>query len=119
MDEVAGRLGVEVRVAATGRRYYSRLGDGYIGVYRSQRGMEVGLAGLAEAGHPDVAEAVRVAFRRNGFKISDRVQWPMFPCHAIRDNWHGLSETAIPLFLVGSAATNPAPAGTPTGLAAP
>jgi hypothetical protein len=103
MDELADRLGVEVRQAATGRRYYSRLGDAYIGVYRTQRGMEVGLAGLGEAGHRDIADAVRSALRDCGLKVSDTVQWPMFRCQAVRDRWTALSTTAIPLFLVGTA----------------
>jgi hypothetical protein len=103
MDELADRLGVEVRQAATGRRYYSRLGDAYIGVYRTQRGMEVGLAGLGEAGHRDIADGVRSALRDSGLKVSDAVQWPMFRCQAVRDRWAALSRTAIPLFLVGTA----------------
>jgi hypothetical protein len=102
MDDLAQRLGIEVRQAATGRRYYSRLADAYIGVYRTQRGMEVGLAGLAEAGHHDTADAVRTALRACGLKVSDTVQWPMFRCQAVRDRWDALSTTAVPLFLVGS-----------------
>ncbi len=34
MDQLAEQLHVEVRHAATGKRYYSHLGDAYIGVYR-------------------------------------------------------------------------------------
>ncbi len=104
MDELAGRLNAEVRQAATGRRYYSSLGDAYIGIYRSQRGMEVGIAGLEEAGHADVARAVRSALRDSGLTVSDTVKWPMFRCQTVLDRWHSLSTTAIPMFLLGSAA---------------
>jgi hypothetical protein len=99
MDQLAERLHVEVRHAATGKRYYSRLGDAYIGVYRSSRGTEVGLAGLEEAGHPDVAAAVRAALRASGLSVNDRVQWPMFRCEAICERRNELSTTAFQLFL--------------------
>ncbi len=61
----------------------------------------MGLAGLEEAGHPDVAAAVRAALRAGGLIINDRVQWPMFRCEAIRERWSELSTTALPLFFNG------------------
>ena len=98
MDGLALSLGVETRESATGRRYYSTLGDAYVGVYRSSRGTEIGLDGLEKAGHADVALAVRDALRSSGLSVRDGVKWPMFRCDAIRERWSTLSATAFPLF---------------------
>jgi hypothetical protein len=110
MDELAVALGVDSRESATGRRYYSRLGDAYIGIYRSSRGTEIGLDGLEKAGHADVAIAVRQALRASGLSVRDEVKWPMFRCQAIRDRWDELSAGAFPLFfgiVTPAAATAP------------
>ena len=107
MDGLALSLGVETRESATGRRYYSTLGDAYVGVYRSSRGTEIGLAGLEQAGHADVALAVRDALRSSGLSVREGVTWPMFRCDAIRERWDTLSATAFPLFFgVRRPATN-------------
>jgi hypothetical protein len=98
MDGLAASLGVETRQSATGRRYYSRLGDAYIGVYRSSRGTEIGLDGLEQAGHADVATAVRDALRSSGLPVRDQLKWPMFRCESIRERWDELSVTAFPIF---------------------
>jgi hypothetical protein len=85
MDGLASSLGVESRDSATGRHYYSSLADAYVGVYRTSRGTGIGLDGFEQAGHSDVATAVREALKASGLVVKDQVKWPMFPCQAIRD----------------------------------
>jgi len=98
MEPLVSSLELTVRDSATGRRYYSHLGDAYIGVYRSSRGIEIGLAGIIDAGHSDVAARVRDAIRASGLPVKDAVRWPMFRSEAVRDAWPALSTTALPLF---------------------
>jgi hypothetical protein len=102
MDELATSLKIDVKRAETGKRYNSRVADAYIGVYRTTRGMEFGLAGLIDSGHADLAGQVREAIRSSGLKITDSVKWPLYRCHDILDRWPVLSSTAFPLFLIGS-----------------
>jgi hypothetical protein len=106
MDGLASSLGVDSRNSATGRRYYSSLADAYVGVYRTSRGTEIGLDGLEQAGHSDLATAAREAMKASGLVVKDQVRWPMFPCQAIRDRWDELSATAFPLFF-GMASADP------------
>lgn len=101
MNGLASELDLRTAHAQTGRRYYSQLGDAYVGVYRSSRGAEFGLADIA-AHDSDLANSVRRAMRDDGLTVSDDVQWPSYACSTILENWEALSTHALPMFYQGT-----------------
>lgn len=102
MDEVAARLGVRVEEAPTGRRYRGP-GKSYIGVYRTSRGMEIGLKGLREAGESDLADLLLQRLEEwLGRPLKGTCEYPAFRSRRILDSWPVICSKIVEPFLTGS-----------------
>jgi hypothetical protein len=106
MDALAEELGLVARSRPTGKQYLPRLlepganASSGVGLFASQRGMEINLNVFHAYGEHDIAERLKAAFGAvMGVAFRNAKDWPSQSCAKVLPRWERLrSEVLVPYF---------------------